>query len=88
MDYEQYLYGRAARDAAPGAVRKPRHARIGSLVAAAVMALGIVASVVLIAGKVNGGGGGEPSVASDMAVSPPPVVALAASEPGTPPHRE
>lgn len=86
MDYEQYLYGRAARDAAPGAVRKPRHARIGSLVAAAVMALGIVAGVVLIAGKVNGGVG--PSVASGPTDPSPPVVALAASEPGAPLHRQ
>lgn len=83
MDYEQYLYGRAGRDAAPRRARKPRQGRIGSLVAGAVVALGVVAGVALIAGKVNGEGRAGTAGADDA----PPVVTLAASEAPVPPHR-
>lgn len=49
MDYEQYLYGREAREAARDAARagRPRQRRIGSLILGAAVTLAVGVAVLL-----------------------------------------
>lgn len=79
MDYEQYLYGRTARDGSHRGPQAPRHGRIGSLAVGIVVALGIVAGVVVLGGT-KGADRAEAPTTPDRANAPAMAVTLAASE--------
>ncbi len=53
MDYEQYLYGRTARDASHRATQVSHHGRIGSLAFGGALALGIVAVIAVFGGTIG-----------------------------------
>lgn len=79
MDYEQYLYGRTARDGSHRGPQAPRHGRIGSLAVGVVVALGIVAGVVLLGGT-KGADRAEAPASPSTPSAPTMAVTLAASE--------
>lgn len=86
MDYEQYLYGRAARDGAHRRSQASRHGRIGSLVVGVVAALGIVAGVAALGGA-KGADRAEAPTAPGTAKAPAMAVTLAASDSAVLPPR-
>jgi hypothetical protein len=90
MDYEQYLYGRTARDASHRRPLAPRHGRIGSLAVGAAVALGIVAGIVALGGAKDAGRAEAPPAsgsAPGMAEGPAMAVTLAASDGAVPQSR-
>ncbi len=86
MDYEQYLYGRTARDASHRATQVSHHGRIGSLAFGGALALGIVAVIAVFGGTIGEDAANAPA-APRLVPAPAMTVTLAASDDAAPQSR-
>ncbi|WP_413874029.1 hypothetical protein [Albidovulum sp.] len=76
MDYEQYLYGRSARDGSHRGPQASRHGRVGSLAVGVVVTLGIVVGILAATGADKAAAPTAPGTAQPPAAA----VTLAASD--------